>query len=219
LLHDKRFIMIVAILADAVIKAEILSKGYSSRAEIVWVDSLQSLRVVEADAYFDLLFEKNNDRIDRLKFLLPKPVFINSVVDTCSDIGANFIRLNAWPTMLNRNLTEIALPENAEPSDKIKNIFNELGWQYQVVPDTVGMITPRIIAMIINEAWFALSEGISTREEIDTAMRSGTNYPYGPFEWYDKIGAEKVQQLLAALLQTNPRYTIAPGLNPAFVWR
>lgn len=211
--------MIVAILADEMIKEEIIAKGYSAATGIVWADSLQSLRIIEADAYFDLLFENDSERVARLKLLLPKPVFVNSVTHTCTDIGADFIRINAWPTMVNRKITEISLPDNSSsPSDKIINIFNGLGWEYQVVPDSPGMITPRIVSMIINEAWFAIAEDISTREEIDTAMKSGTNYPYGPFGWCYKIGPERIQQLLMALQKSDPRYIIAPGLNPTFKW-
>ena len=67
--------MIVAILADEEIKAEIIDKGFHDAVEILWADSLQSLRIIEADAYFDLLFENDRERIARLKFLLPKQVF------------------------------------------------------------------------------------------------------------------------------------------------
>ena len=45
--------------------------------------------------------------------------------------------------------------------------------------------------MIINEAFLALQEGVSTKEEINTAMKLGTNYPLGPFEWVEKIGPYK----------------------------
>jgi 3-hydroxybutyryl-CoA dehydrogenase len=60
--------------------------------------------------------------------------------------------------------------------------------------------------MIINEAWFALEEGISTKEEIDTAMKLGTNYPYGPFEWGNRIGLKNIYALLDKLNKTNDRY-------------
>jgi 3-hydroxybutyryl-CoA dehydrogenase len=81
------------------------------------------------------------------------------------------------------------------------------------------MITPRIIAMIINEAWFSLAENISTRDEIDTAMKLGTNYPYGPFEWGEKIGLNRIIELLNELQKTDKRYSIAPGLKGEFQWR
>ena len=103
--------MIVAILADEKIKAEIIDKGFHDAVEILWADSLQSLRIIAADAYFDLLFENDRERIARLKFLLPKPVFVNSVVHTCRDISEDFFRINAWPTMINRRIIEVVAPE------------------------------------------------------------------------------------------------------------
>jgi 3-hydroxybutyryl-CoA dehydrogenase len=60
--------------------------------------------------------------------------------------------------------------------------------------------------MIINEAYFALEENVSTKEEIDIAMKLGTNYPYGPFEWCKKIGLKNIAALLAELSQTEKRY-------------
>lgn len=46
-----------------------------------------------------------------------------------------------------------------------------------------GFIFPRTIVQIINEAYFALEEGVASREDIDRAMKYGVNYPKGPFEW------------------------------------
>ena len=74
-------------------------------------------------------------------------------------------------------------------------------------------IALRIIAMIVNEAYFALGDGISTKEEIDTAMKLGTNYPYGPFEWSEKIGLKKIYALLQNLGNSGERYLVAPLLK------
>jgi 3-hydroxybutyryl-CoA dehydrogenase len=74
------------------------------------------------------------------------------------------------------------------------------------VPDEIGFITPRVVSMIINEAFIALKEGVSTKGEIDTAMKLGTNYPYGPFEWAEKIGVEKIKSLLDKLSMQEKRY-------------
>jgi 3-hydroxybutyryl-CoA dehydrogenase len=74
------------------------------------------------------------------------------------------------------------------------------------------MVTPRITAMIINEAWFTFGDGISSKEEIDIAMKLGTNYPFGPFEWGEKIGIKDVVHLLTELKRTGERYVIAPAL-------
>src|ERR1044072_7493708 len=99
--------MVVSILADEQMKAEIIEKGYNNEVEIIWADSLQSLRIIEADAYFDLLFENDKERIAKLKFLLPKPVFVNAVINTGKDLPEGFTRINAWPTMMNRNIIEL----------------------------------------------------------------------------------------------------------------
>ena len=210
--------MIVAILADDEIKAEIIDKGYNEAVEIIWADSIQSLRIIEADAYFDLLFDNDKERMAKLRFLLPKPLFVNAVIQTGNDLPEGFIRINAWPTMMKRNLVEIAAVDSSS-KQQVKNVFDHLGWAYLEAPDAAGMITPRIVAMIINEAWFSLAENISTREQIDTAMKLGTNYPYGPFEWGDKIGLNRITELLNALYKTDDRYSIAPGLKGEFQWR
>lgn len=204
--------MVIAVLADPELKLEFLSKGIPSHVEVLWPDSVSSLRILEADAYFDLMFDNDPERTSRLLYLLPNPVFINSVVYRGKEIGASFTRINAWPTFLKRDLCEIALtsPEQAAP---VNHILNELGWKYQLVPDITGMLTPRVVAMIINEAWFALEDGVSTREEIDIAMKLGTNYPFGPFEWGEKIGMHRIKTLLDELSRNDKRYTPAPSLN------
>jgi 3-hydroxybutyryl-CoA dehydrogenase len=75
------------------------------------------------------------------------------------------------------------------------------------------MIAARTIAMIVNEAYFGWGDGISTKKDIDTAMKLGTNYPYGPFEWSEKIGLRKIYQLLKTLSEKENRYAIAPALE------
>lgn len=67
---------------------------------------------------------------------------------------------------------------------------------------------PRIISMIINEAYFALEEKLANPEDIDQAMKFGVNYPLGPIEWGQKIGLQNVLDLLQELSQIteDPRY-------------
>ena len=202
--------MIIAILADDTRK-EIEGKSVNDDVEIIWVDSLQSLRMIEADAYFDFLFDNTSERIARLKFLLPTPVFINDVIGTCSETGNSFIRINGWPTMLGRDAIEVAAADDMRES--AISCIQRIGWKVVQVPDVPGMITPRIVSMIINEAFYALSEGVSSIEQIDTAMKLGTNYPFGPFEWLDKIGKDRVAALLRKLSDKDSRYTIAPMLK------
>lgn len=125
---------------------------------------------------------------------------------------------NGLPTFLNRPLVEVSL---LEPTDEpaLRLLFNQLNSEYVLVDDRVGYVTPRIICMIINEAYFALQEGISSREEIDTSMKLGTNYPYGPFEWCEKIGVRHVYEVLEALHDDHKseRYKICPLLKKAYL--
>lgn len=199
--------MRLSILADEAIKEELLQKGLPSTIEISWETNLEGLINARADAYFDLLFVNEHLRIEALKKLLPSPIYINAVADTLAEIGQPFIRINAWPGFLNRNIIEIVTGDTSNTS-----ALDSLGWKYKAVPDVPGMIAPRVIAMIINEAYFALGEKVSTKEEIDIAMKLGTNYPFGPFEWAQKIGLDKIAGLLARLSAEDERYTMAKAL-------
>ena len=89
-------------------------------------------------------------------------------------------------------------------AEKVLSQFNKTP---EWLDDISGFIAPRVISSIINEAYFALSEGVSTKEEIDTAMKLGTNYPYGPFEWSRKIGLKNIATLLTKLSAEEERYT------------
>lgn len=62
--------------------------------------------------------------------------------------------------------------------------LRDLGFHPLIISFTsCGFIFPRTIAQIINEAYFAFSEGVATKEDINRAMKFGVNYPKGPFEW------------------------------------
>ncbi|MEY5037253.1 MAG: hypothetical protein RL472_359 [Pseudomonadota bacterium] len=85
------------------------------------------------------------------------------------------------------------------------------------VPADAAQIALRIEATLINEAHWLLSEGGTTAEGIDTAMKLGLNFPRGPFEALALHGRDAVLHTLAALHSAapaalKPRYTPAPGL-------
>jgi 3-hydroxybutyryl-CoA dehydrogenase len=69
--------------------------------------------------------------------------------------------------------------------------------------------------MIINEAYYTVEEGTASRKDIDLAMKLGTNYPFGPFEWCEKIGAKNVFDLLKAVHEAtqDERYHICTLLK------
>jgi 3-hydroxybutyryl-CoA dehydrogenase len=78
-------------------------------------------------------------------------------------------------------------------------------------------ILSRIVCQLVNEAYFALGRGIGSREDIDTAMRLGFNWPRGPIEWADAIGPDRVLAVLDGLRSSlgEERYRSAPLLRQA----
>ncbi len=204
--------MRISILASEVTRNEILSKATTRNVEIAWKTDLQALASDPADAYLDLLFQYLPERIETLKQLLPATVVIGSVCYTTRQTDPSFIRINAWPGFIRQNVCEIAIGTEANAATA-KDTLQALGWQYHVVPDQPGMIAPRILAMVINESYFALEEQVSTRAEIDIAMKLGTNYPFGPFEWAEKIGVHNIRELLHVMSATDERCVPAAALN------
>ncbi|MES2331887.1 MAG: 3-hydroxyacyl-CoA dehydrogenase family protein [Bacteroidota bacterium] len=197
--------MHIVVKADAQQKQEFLSKGVPVE---LWVSFLDSEGVIPgADAYFDLCFEADGAAFPAI---INKPVFVNAVIATGEGLPANYIRINAWDGFLKRDIIEVVATDSQLTN---LTILDALEWKYQLVPDIPGMIAARIIAMIINEAYFGLGDGISGKAEIDIAMKLGTNYPYGPFEWSEKIGLQKIYALLKKLNEKDSRYDVAPALE------
>lgn len=174
-----------------------------SRPGINWqrAENAASFSLYEdADAFFNL----HNDEIFPEFEFFKKPVFINSVVQTLDDLVAppNVYRINGWSTFLQRPVWEITGNVNEE----VEAIFKYCNIRINLVKDEPGFIAARIIAMIINEAYFAVEDNVSSKAEIDTAMKLGTNYPYGPFEWAQLIGNGNILALLQQLYSTDSRY-------------
>jgi 3-hydroxybutyryl-CoA dehydrogenase len=115
-----------------------------------------------------------------------------------------------------RRVVELAAGMRAEDApNKADEFFKALGKETVRVKDTAGLIFPRILSLIINEAARALDEGVATAEEIDIAMRLGVNYPQGPLRWADQIGLDEVLAVLEGLQQEtgDDRYRPAPLLR------
>lgn len=134
-----------------------------------------------------------------------------------TDRPQNVVGFGYVSPLAEAKLVEIAggLRSRADTLEKASRFFNSLGKETELVSDSPGLVLPRILCLIINEAITVLSEGSATREDIDRAMKLGTNYPYGPLEWADRIGLDLVQQILEGILreQNEDRYRPAPLLK------
>jgi len=163
---------------------------------------------------FQIYFEKkvtvflNTTKISLLELVQQKQKPMR-----CSIFG-----FNGLPTFLNRNIFETSLLNKSDETE-LRKICDQLGTLFMVVDDRVGMVTPRVISMIINEAFYAVQEGTASREDIDKAMKLGTNYPFGPFEWCKRIGTKHVYELLDALYDDtkDERYKICPLLKKEYL--
>ena len=199
--------MKLAVVTNEVKKQELLSKGLQATAVVSY---LEQPEISEgADAYIDLLFEERPAHEDLWRQLKPSLLIVNAVCNSCRLPGA--IRINGWPGFLSQEIIEATGDEKQR--DKAAALFSVLNRTIEWVPDICGLVAPRIISMIINEAYFALEEGVSDQENIDTAMKLGTNYPRGPFEWAEKIGTERIIELLRLLAEEDRRYLPASLLQ------
>jgi 3-hydroxybutyryl-CoA dehydrogenase len=137
-------------------------------------------------------------------------IFITDVNNIITDNQKNVIRFTGWQTLFNTKKLEISIGKNCTVD--YVTVLDALQIEYIVVPNIIGHIVPRVIAMLVNEAYFALEERVSTKAEIDIAMLLGTNYPYGPFAWSEKIGLQHIYDLLQQLSITDDRYRISTRL-------
>ena len=127
---------------------------------------------------------------------------------------------NGLPTMVNRTVLEVSRPcRDEKNADILDRVCRDLGTEYLVVKDRVGMVTPRVVCMIINEACYTLQEGTASIADIDQGMKLGTNYPYGPFQWADMIGVRNVYETLKAIYEDTKeeRYKICPLLKEKYL--
>ncbi|WP_298301606.1 3-hydroxyacyl-CoA dehydrogenase family protein [Hydrotalea sp.] len=196
--------MHILIKANANQRAAFLQKQIPVDVQIEWYNG----NIVQADAYFDFLYENEGPAFLQID---DEPVFVNAVITQTHHMPANFVRLNAWPSFLERSVIELVNLDTAI-QQAAEKIMYRLNVTFAWCPDIPGMIAARAIASIINEAFFCLGDGVSSKSEIDIAMRLGTNYPMGPFEWAEQIGLVHVAALLKAMQQQSPQYQIAPLL-------
>ncbi|MEN3040396.1 MAG: 3-hydroxyacyl-CoA dehydrogenase family protein [Bacteroidia bacterium] len=120
------------------------------------------------------------------------------------------VGVNLLPVFCERQLIEAtALSEEAW------NLFQS--WEPQTcrVPDDVGMVSARLLALIINEALLLQSEAALSLETIDLAVKLGLNYPRTITEWGQAIGWHHILQLMEALQAEYGAdvYPIAPSLR------
>lgn len=205
--------MKVLLVANDELKNDWVLPGADGNLELYWVnDPAGADQATHYDACIDLLFENTPARIEFLCKLSTSIVIVNSVISTLAEMQQDFVRINGWRTLLKRPVVEAAGISD-DSRQKAAKVFSAFGRKTEWVTDKPGFVTSRVIASIINEAYFALGESVSSKQEIDIAMKLGTNYPYGPFEWSEKIGLKNIYALLDKLAGEEKRYEPATLLT------
>lgn len=179
---------------------------------------------VDTDGYdvvFDLNFDEDEGSFVNYIYNEGQVVFACAVkkslaemVNGFYDMECKIFGLNALPTFMDRPKLEVSMIDRADHM-VLEATLKTLRLEYELIADQVGMVTPRVVCMIINEAAFVLGEGTATVEAVDQAMKLGTNYPKGPFEWCDQIGVWNVVDVIEALYKTtgDGKYKLAPALR------
>lgn len=80
-----------------------------------------------------------------------------------------------------------------------QEFFESIGHAVVLVEDRAGLFLGRTVGSIVNEAVYVVQEEIATAEDVDLAMRLGTNYPRGPIEWGREIGGDRIARILQRL--------------------
>jgi 3-hydroxybutyryl-CoA dehydrogenase len=134
---------------------------------------------------------------------------------------AGAVGFNLTPTPDRAPIVELTRGQSAEQhAAVVEALFRSLGVHVEWVGDAPGLVFARILTQLINEACFAVGEGVSEAAVVDEAMRLGLNYPRGPFEWAEHIGWAHVLDTLEGIWneRREERYRPAPLLQQ-LAWR
>lgn len=165
--------------------------------------------VAIVDLYIDPI--EKMEAVESLPVDLPADaiLFTNILTVTATEVAAWFAGEHAVlgfsyiPELFAKGTLVEAAPAMQTSSDAAAAALDLLraltGREVETLTDRVALVSARTLAMIINEAAFALMEGVADPADIDTAMKLGTNYPEGPLAWADRIGLDIIVLILTAL--------------------
>jgi len=133
------------------------------------------------------------------------------------DGGGGAAGFHAIPPLVTGGLVELTRTTGTSPhsAERSERFFSSLGLHSAWVGDAPGLVLGRIVCQLVNEAAFAVGEGIGSPDDVDAGMVLGLNHPRGPLAWGDEIGLDHVLTVLDALHaeRGDPAYRAAPLLR------
>jgi 3-hydroxybutyryl-CoA dehydrogenase len=133
------------------------------------------------------------------------------------DPGGAAVGFHALPPLARGGLVERTRGPDSlgAAAHAAERFFATLGLHAAWVGDAPGLVLGRIVCQLVNEAAFAVGEGVGTPADVDAGMVHGLNHPRGPLGWGDAIGLDHVLAVLDALWDEyrEERYRAAPLLR------
>ncbi len=210
------------------VKKEIISEGDMKKA-LANISTGTDLGVAKdsqlvVEAVFELL-EVKKGVFEKLTKICPPGTILASNTSSLpiTQLAAvtkqpeNFIGMHFMNPVPMMKLIELirGIATSDETFNRIRELSVKLGKTPVEVNDYPGFIANRILIPMINEAAFALMEGVGTEEAIDTVMKLGTNHPMGPLTLADFIGLDVCLAILEVLYEGfgDPKYRPCPLLR------
>ncbi len=120
---------------------------------------------------------------------------------TATSLGSHVAVFDVCLQDQNKTVIAWAIAENSstEWAQEAPSWLHHLGFKPIRIQDSPALIVARTLAMLINEACDAVTQGVCSKDATNQAMKLGVNYPAGPFEWLDKWRSTQVLQIINQL--------------------
>jgi 3-hydroxybutyryl-CoA dehydrogenase len=196
--------------------------------EEIVLDEDLAMRIERAAMAVVLADVSGDDRLPLISFvdeslLLGKPLLVSCVQAGATEQAAicqrreRVIGIGTLGLLSGRKVIEVAATANTDARllEDVVGFLRDAGLEVYRVQDVPGLVLARILVPLVNEAAFALSEGVAEAEAIETAVVLGANYPFGPLRWADEVGVDRILLAMEYLAQATgeERYRAAPLLR------
>jgi 3-hydroxybutyryl-CoA dehydrogenase len=141
------------------------------------------------------------------------PVSGPPLIAVCADVPLHergvpgAVGFHLLPPLDECRLVELTGPRNEEA----EHFFAAMGFHHEWVEDSPGLVLGRVVSQLVNEAAFAIGEGVGSAGDVDEGLMLGMNHPRGPVDWSRHIGLDHVVATLDSLREE--RYRVAPLLR------